>query len=102
MGEFVAILVILWLSGVVKVPWLLRPNFPSINLLGLTISLENLLILAILLWILSSLGDPFRQIIWVIVILFLLSALGIIAVGGLSKLLVIGIVVGLVLSMIQK
>lgn len=102
MAELVAILVVLWLAGVVKIPWLMRPNFPTLDILGLHISLGNVLVLILLLWILSSLGGPLRQIIWAVVILWLLSALGVIAIGGLSNLLIIGIVVGLVLSIVQR
>lgn len=102
MAELIAILVVLWLAGVVNVPWLMKPNFPSLNILGFNITIGNLLVLAILLWILSSLGGPFRQIIWALVVLWLLSALGVIAIGGLTNLLIIGVVVGLVLSMVQK
>lgn len=102
MAELIAILVVLWLTGVISVPWLMRPHFPSFNLFGFHVTIENLLILAAIVWVASSLGGPFRQIVWVLVVLWILSTLGIIAIGGLSNLLVIGIVVGLVLSLVQK
>lgn len=102
MGELIAILVVLWLTGIIAVPWLARPHFPSLNLFGFDLTIEKILILVVIVWIASSLGGPFRQIVWVLVVLWILSTLGIIAIGGLSNLIVIGIVVGLVLSLIQK
>lgn len=102
MAELIAILMVLWLLGVIKIPWLVMPHFPSINILGIHLTVTNLLVLLVLIWVASSLGGPIRQIVWVLVVLWLLSALGIIAVGGLSNLLVIGIAVGIILSMIQK
>lgn len=101
MGELIAILVVLWLTGIISVPWLARPEFPSLNLLGFNLTIEKLLILVVIVWIASSLGGPLRQIVWVLVVLWILSALGIIAIGGLSNLIVVGIVVGLVLSLVQ-
>lgn len=102
MAELIAIVVVLWLLGIVNVPWLMRPHFPSLNILGFHLTLEKLLIIIALVWIASSLGGVIGKIVWVLVVLWLLSTLGIIAVGGLSNLLVIGVVVGIVLSLVQK
>ena len=102
MGELIAILVVLWLLGIINIPFLMKPHFPSLNILGFNLTIEKLLILGVLIWIASSLGGPLRQIVWVLVVLWILSALGIIAIGGLSNLLVIGVVVGLILSLVQK
>lgn len=102
MAELIGILVVLWLLGIINIPWLMKPNFPAINILGFELTIEKLLVLGLLIWIASSLGGPLRQIVWVLVILWILSALGIIAIGGLSNLLVIGVVVGLIMSLVQK
>lgn len=102
MTELIAIIVVLWLLGIIRIPWLMMPDFPSFNILGFDLTIQKLIIIAILVWIASSLGGPFRQIIWVLVLLWILSALGIIAISGLGNLLVIGIVIGLVLSLVQK
>ena len=101
MAELIAILVVLWILGIVRVPWLVMPHFPSLTILGFTLTIQNLAVMAILVWIASSLGGPFRQIVWVLVVLWILSALGIIAIGGLSNLIVVGIVVGLVLALVR-
>lgn len=102
MAEFLAIIIILWLTGIIAVPWLVKPHFPTLNLLGIHLTLENLLVAIVLVWILQAVGGPFRQIMWALVILWILSALGIIAIGGFGNLIMIGIVVGLVLSLVQK
>ena len=101
MAELVAILVVLWILGIIRVPWLALPHFPSLNILGFNLTIEKLVVIGILVWIASSLGGPLRQIVWVLVVLWTLSVLGIITVGGLGNLLMIGIVVGLVLSVVQ-
>lgn len=102
MAELIAIIIVLWLLGIISIPWLTIPNFPSLNILGFELTIEKLLIIVILVWIASSVGGPIRQIVWVLVILWILTALGIIAIGGLSNLLVIGIVIGLILALVQK
>lgn len=102
MAELVAIVVVLWLLGIIKIPFLMMPHFPTLNILGFTLTIKTLLIIAAFVWIASSLGGVIGKIVWVLVVLWLLSALGIIAIGGFSNLLVIGIVVGIVLSLVQK
>lgn len=102
MAELVAVLVVLWLLGIINIPWLEMPHFPTLNILGFSLTIEKLLVIIALVWIASSLGGVIGKVVWVLVVLWLLSTLGIIAVGGLSNLLVIGVVVGIVLSLLQK
>lgn len=102
MAELIAIIVVLWLIGIIRIPWLMMPSFPSFNILGFDLTIQKLVIIAILVWIASSVGGPLRQIVWVLVILWILSTLGFIAISGLGNLLVIGIVIGLILSLVQK
>lgn len=102
MAELIAIVVVLWLLNIISVPWLTRPPYPTLNILGYTVTIETILIIGILVWIASSLGGVFGKIVWVLVVLWLLSVLGVISIGGLSNLLIIGVVVGIVLSLLQK
>lgn len=102
MMEIVAIVVILWLLGVIAIPWLTLPHLTILSVLGYTFTLQRLLILGLLIWLSLSAGAPFRQMFWVFVILWLLTTFGIIVVGGMPTLIVIAIVVGLILSLIQK
>jgi len=102
MTELIAIVVVLWLLGLVKIPFLMRPHFPTLDLFGFSLTIETLLVIGVLIWIASSLGGVIRHVVWVLVVLWILTKLGIIAVGGLSNLLVIGIVVGVVLALFKK
>lgn len=102
MVEIIAIVVGLWLLGVIKIPWLVMPQFPVFSILGYSITIQRLLIIGILVWLGTSMGSPFRQMLWTFFILWLLSTLGIITIGGMGAMIVVSIVVGLILSMIQK
>lgn len=102
MAELIAIVVVLWLLGIVNVPWLMRPHFPTLQIMGYPVTIETIIVIIALVWIASSLGGVIGKIVWVLVLLWLLSVLGVITVGGLSNLLVIGVVVGIVLSLVQK
>jgi hypothetical protein len=102
MVEIIAIVIGLWLLGIIKIPWLTMPHFPVLSILGYSLTIERLLIFGIVIWLAMSLGSPFRQMIWVFFILWLLSILGIVIVGGIGMLILISIVVGLILSAVQK
>ena len=80
----------------------MMPRFPVLSIMGYSLTIEQLLILGIVVWLAMSLGSPFRQMIWVFSILWLLSILGIVIVGGMGTLILISIVVGLILSAVQK
>jgi hypothetical protein len=67
-----------------------------------SITVERLLIIVIALWLGSSLGSPFRQMLWAFVILWLLSILGLVVIGNMTMLVVIAVVVGLLLSVVQR
>jgi hypothetical protein len=95
------LLVILWFLGYIH----LGINIPDIRLLvinGHAITLVNLLIFLLILWAIGILPSPFRQIAGVLVVLWVLSILGFIAIAGLSNLLVIAIIVGIVASLFMR
>lgn len=64
---------------------------------GLSITIWDVLIFLVLIWLVTSLPSPFRQIAVVFVLIWILALLGIIAVAGLSNILVIAIIVGVLL-----
>lgn len=68
---------------------------------GLIVTLWDVLIFMVLVWLVSSLPSPFRQIAIVFILLWLLSLLGIIAIAGLSSILVISIIVGVLLYILS-
>lgn len=102
MVEIIAIVIGLWLLGVIKIPWLTMPNFPVFSILGYSLTIQRLLIILIVIWLAMSLGSPFRQMLWVFFILWLLSTLSVISIGGMGVMIVVSIVVGLILSVVQK
>lgn len=102
MVEIIAIVVVLWLLGIISIPWMMMPHFPVFSILGYSITIQRLLIIGILIWLGMSMGSPFRQMLWVFFILWLLSTLGIIGSIGMSMLIIVSVVVGLVLSVVQK
>ncbi len=101
MAELIVILLLLWLGGIVRIPWLGVPHFPTISLRGYHVRLELFILAFFILWISGSLGSPLRQILWALVILWLLSFLGIVVIGGLTNLVVIALIVGLILGLVQ-
>ena len=102
MVEIIAIVVALWLLGVINIPWLNMPHFPVFSVLGYSVTIQRLLIFGIVIWLASSLGSPFRQILWVFFILWLLSTIGIVGSIATGTLILVSIVVGLILSVVQK
>ena len=102
MVEIIAIVVALWLLGVINIPWLTMPHFPIFSVLGYSVTIQRLLIFGIVIWLASSLGSPFRQILWVFIILWLLSTIGIIGAIATGTLILVSIVVGLILSVVQR
>ena len=102
MAEIIAIVVALWLLGIISIPWLVMPSFPVLNILGYALTIPRLLLFGLLCWLALNLGSPFRQIIWVFFVLWLLSIFGLIVVGSMVNLLLIALVVGLILSFVQK
>lgn len=102
MAEIIAIVVALWLLGIINIPWLVMPAFPVFSILGYSITIQRLLIIGILIWLGSSLGSPFRQMLWAFFILWLLSTLGVITSLAMGPMVVVAVVVGLILSVVQK
>lgn len=102
MVEIIAIVVVLWLLGVINIPWLVMPHFPVFSILGYSLTIQRLLIIGILIYLGMSIGSPFRQMLWAFFILWLLTTLGIITIGGMGTLIVVSVVVGLVLSLVQR
>jgi hypothetical protein len=87
---------------VINIPWLTMPQFPVFSVLGYSVTIQRLLIFGIVIWLASSLGSPFRQILWVFFILWLLSTMGIVGSIATGTLILVSIVVGLILSVVQK
>lgn len=92
------ILFILWLLGYGPFQIL---SLQLIRLNSHIITLWDILIFFVMLWLISALPGPFRQIASVLFIIWILTVLGIIAIAGLSNLLIISIIVGLVIYLLS-
>lgn len=102
MAEIIAIVVVLWLLGIISIPWMTMPSFPVFSILGYAVTIQRLLIIGILVWLGMSIGSPFRQMLWTFFILWLLSTLGLIGGLGMGMMIIVSVVIGLVLSGAQK
>lgn len=96
------ILVILLLTGNIRITGFDLPHIVLFNINGQAITLVNVLIFFLILWALGILPSPFREIGAVLFVLWLLSVFGFIAIAGLSNLIVIALIVGIVFSIVKR
>jgi hypothetical protein len=97
----VAILVILfflWLAGYAPFAVL---HIILLRFNGFAITLWDILIFLVFIWLVGILPSPLRQIAVVFILIWVLASLGIIAIAGLSNILVIAIIVGVLLYVIS-
>lgn len=90
------ILIILWFLGYIHIDGLTIPDFNLFTINGHDITFINLLTFLVISALVGVLPSPLRQIAGVLLILWVLSVLGILAFAGLSSLLVIAIILGLI------
>jgi hypothetical protein len=95
------ILIALWLFGYITIPGLPIRNITAFVIYGHVITLWDVLIFFVVLWLVDLLPTPFREIAVVILLLYLLSTFGIIAIAGLQSILVIAMIIGLVVYLLQ-
>lgn len=100
LAAIVLILIILWFLGYVNIGNINIPDFPLFTLNGNIISLWDVLIFAVIIWAIGVLPSPFRQIAGVALLLWILATLGIIAIAGLSSLIVIALILGLIFALL--
>lgn len=93
------ILLLLWLLGYGPLTVLQIKLF---NFNGRVINLWDVLIFLVVIYLIDSLPRPFREIAAVLLVIWFLSTLGFIAIAGLSNLLMISLIVGLVLYIVSK
>lgn len=100
MIEFVlAVVFVLWLLGFVQVGFLDMVLF-SFN--GQAIDIKDILIFLLIVWLIGLLPRPFREIIAVLFVLWLLSLFGIVAIAGLTDIIIFAIVVGAVVYLLKR
>lgn len=71
----------------------------SINNHGVT--WYNLIVLALLIYLIGFLPRPFKEIVSVLLFLWILSILGILVIGGLTNILIIAVIVVLLFNMFR-
>jgi hypothetical protein len=97
MIAFILVLLIaLWLLGFINLPFLPISDINIINLFGHMISLYDILIFVIILWVVGVLPGVFRTIASLLLVVWLLSFFGVIAITGLSSVVVLVVIFGLV------
>ena len=92
-----ALLVILWVLGFVKVPWFKIPHMVLLEFNQHPITLRDFLLFILIIWIVSILPKPLRIVAGLIFVLWVLSIIGVVAVSGLPNLLVLALIIGLFL-----
>lgn len=95
------LLIALWLLGIIHIPSLTIPDTSLFSFNGHTITLLNVLTFLVIAWAIEMLPSPLRQIAMILILLWVLSVLGFIAIAGLSHLLVLAIIIGLILAVFQ-
>ena len=94
----VVLLVLLWILGFIQIPGINIPN-PNIFVInGHWVSLVDILLVALFIWALEILPTPFKEIAFVLLVLWLLSILGIIALANFSSIIIIALIIALLYS----
>lgn len=96
------LLIVLWVLGYISIPILASLDFPLFVINGEAISLFDLLIFLLVVWAVGILPTPFREIASVLLLLWVLAILNILAFPGLSGILLIAIIVGLIASLFSR
>lgn len=100
MIEFVlAIIFVLWLLGFIQID-LLSYHLFTFN--GHDIVFKDVLFFLLILWLIGLLQRPFREIVSVLFVLWVLSTFGIIAIAGLSNIIILAVVIGVVAYLIRR
>lgn len=89
-------LILLWVLGYINIPYISINNIVLFDLLGKAITLYDILIFALMVWLIDLLPWPFRGLAGVVLALWLLAFFGIIAIAGLSQIIVLALIVGLI------
>lgn len=90
------ILIILYYLGYISIPGFTIPDVTLFSINGHPITLFNLLIFFVFLSLVGLLPSPLRQITFVGLILWVLALLGFLAFGGLSSLILLAVIIGLI------
>lgn len=103
MGQvLVVILVILWLTGYIQIPGVSLPNSTLMYFNGQSITLIDVVVLLVFLWLINHLPDAFRMIAILLLVLWLLGLLGLVTIAGFNNILIAALVIGLLMYVFGK
>ncbi|SRR5258708_6543519 len=91
----IAILILLFVFWIFGYGTIAILPFPLFSFMNHVITLWDLLIFLVIIWLIGILPSPFREIASIAFILWILAVFGVIALAGTANLLVIAIIVGL-------
>ncbi|RJQ36058.1 hypothetical protein C4559_05650 [Candidatus Microgenomates bacterium] len=94
----VVILIILWVLGYAPISGISVPNIVLITINNHPVTLWEILILIVVGWVISILPRPFQAVGSILLVLWILSVLGIIAIAGLPNIIILVIIVGIIVS----
>ena len=100
-AAIIVILINLWALGYLHIPGLVFPNIGLFTLNGHLVTLWDVLILLVIACVIGVLPSPLREIAAILLLLWVLSTLGILAIAGLANIIVIAFIVGLVLYLLR-
>lgn len=95
------LLIVFWALGYIHVGNISIPNVMLTHFNGKPVTLWDLFIFLLVLWAIGILPSPFREIAGVLLVLWVLSLFGLIAIAGISNLIVVAIIIGIVASFIK-
>lgn len=92
------ILIVLWFLGYIHIEGLILPDITLFTINGIPITLWELLILIVVAWAIGIMPNPIRAIVGTILILWILTTLGVLAIGTfpLANILVLGMIIGII------
>lgn len=98
----IALLVLFWILGYIQIPGLVIPN-PTIFIInGYAVSLVDILIFGLIIWALEILPKGLREVAFVLLILWVLSTLGIVAIAHLGSMIILALLFVLLFSKTSK
>lgn len=101
-GLILFLLLVFWLLGYIQIPNFGLPNLVIFTMDGAAFTLLNLLVLIVILWTLSLLPSPFAEIGFLLLLLWLLSVFGVIAITGFPQIILISLIIGLVVYLLYN
>src|SRR5690242_8155486 len=96
------ILIVLWFFGYIHVQGLALPDFYLFSINGIPITFWTLILFFVMLSAIGVLPSPLRQIAGVLIVLWILSTVGVLAIAGLPNILVLALILGLAVSLFQS